>query len=111
MSGAILDVTERPSKNGAPPLYRISSINFELDILSSLTSSVSFEIKLGSLSKLSRLFFLKGANGTPGSVIKGHKVEFKALIGLTLVFDLPPKYTNGLRHVLGKHRKDQNDHI
>ena len=74
----MLDIAERPSKNGAPPLYRIFSINFELDILSSLTSSVSVEIKLGSFSKLSLLFFLKGANGTPGSVIKGHKLEFQS---------------------------------
>ena len=111
MSGAMLDVTERPSKNGAPPLYRIFSINFELDILSSLTSSVSFEIRLGSFSKLSRLFFLKGANGRQDRLSKVIKLNFKAFTGLTLVFDLPPKYTNGLRLVLGKHRKDQSDHI
>ena len=111
MSGAMLDVPKRPSKNGAPPSYRIFSINFELDILSSLTSSVSCEIKLGSFSKLSRLLFLKGANGHQDRLLKVINLNFKAFIGLTLVFDFPPKYTNGLRLVLGKHRKDQNDHI
>ena len=107
----MFDVTERPSKSGAPPSYRTFSIHFELDILSSLISSVSFEIKLGSFSKLSLLFFLKGANGHQDQLPKVIKSNFKGLVGLTLVVDLPPMYTNGLRVVLGKHRMDQNDHI
>jgi hypothetical protein len=78
ISGVVLNFAERPSKDAAPSLYRIFSINSELEVLSSLTSSVSFKIKFGSCSRLSRLFFLTGANGTPGSVIKGHKIKMQS---------------------------------
>ena len=65
MSVVVLNVAERPSKDAVPPLYRILSTSSELESLSSLTSSVSFEIKMGSCSRLSRLLFLRATNGTP----------------------------------------------
>lgn len=58
ITGIVLNIAEGPFEDAAPAWDRIFSMISELDFLSSLTSSVSFKIKVGSCSRLSRLFFL-----------------------------------------------------
>ena len=47
----------------------------------------------------------------PGSVVKGQSIKMQSFGNSYSGLDLPPRYTNDLRLVSGKHRRNQNNYI